>query len=256
VSKRRLVIAAVLAGSTQSEVARTYGVSQGWVSRLMTRYAAEGESAFEPRSRRPETSPNATDPEVVELIIRLRKELAGAGLDAGPETISWHLAQHHQVRVSRSTISRQLARAGLITLEPKKRPKSSHVRFEAAMPNECWQSDFTHYRLAGGAEVEIITWIDDCARYALHVSAHPRITGDIVLATFRETAGQHGIPASTLTDNGMVYTVRFSGGKGGRNSFEKQLRTWNVNQKNSRGNHPQTCGKVCEDLARCCTGPV
>lgn len=243
-SKRRLVIAAVLAGSTQSEVARTYGVSQGWVSRLMTRYAAEDELAFEPRSRRPKTSPNATDPEVVELIIRLRKELVGAGLDAGPETISWHLAQHHQVRVSRSTVSRHLVRAGLVTLEPKKRPKSSYIRFEAAMPNECWQSDFTHYRLAGGAEVEIITWLDDCTRYALHVSAHLRITGDIVCESFRETADQHGIPASTLTDNGMVYTVRFSGGKGGRNSFEKQLRTWNVDQKNSRGNHPQTCGKV------------
>jgi hypothetical protein len=32
-SKRRLVIAAVLAGQSQSEVARTYGVSQGWISR-------------------------------------------------------------------------------------------------------------------------------------------------------------------------------------------------------------------------------
>jgi transposase len=41
-SKRRLVIAAVLAGQSQSEVARTYGVSQGWISRLMTRHRAEG----------------------------------------------------------------------------------------------------------------------------------------------------------------------------------------------------------------------
>jgi hypothetical protein len=49
--------------------------------------------------------------------------------------------------------------------------------------------------------MEIISWLDDCTRYALHVSAHRRVTGPIVLATFRETAGQHGIPASTLTDN-------------------------------------------------------
>ena len=52
-SKRRLVITAVLAGSSQSETARTYGVSQGWISRLMTRYHAEGEAAFEPHSRAP-----------------------------------------------------------------------------------------------------------------------------------------------------------------------------------------------------------
>ena len=45
-----------------------------------------------------------------------------------------------------------------------------------------------------------------------------------MLATFREAAAQHGIPASTLTDNGMVYTTRFSGGRGGRNAFEHELR--------------------------------
>ena len=35
------------------QVARDYGVSKGWVSKLVARYRAEGDSAFEPRSRRP-----------------------------------------------------------------------------------------------------------------------------------------------------------------------------------------------------------
>jgi hypothetical protein len=67
-----------------------------------------------------------------------------------------------------------------------------------------------------------------------------------VKATFRKTAGQHGIPASTLTDNGMVYTVRLAGigRQGGRNGFEQQLADWHVTQKNSRPSHPTTCGKV------------
>jgi transposase InsO family protein len=117
------------------------------------------------------------------------------------------------------------------------------------MPNETWQSDFTHYRLtqhdgSGGADVEIVTWLDDCSRYALSVTAHVRVTGPIVLATFRATLTQHGIPASTLTDNGMVYTARFAGGRGGRNGFEHELRQLHVTQKNSRPNHPTTCGKV------------
>lgn len=59
------------------------------------------------------------------MIVRARKGLTAAGLDAGPETIAWHLAHHHGPRVARSTISRHLAAAGLITPEPKKRPKSS-----------------------------------------------------------------------------------------------------------------------------------
>jgi hypothetical protein len=59
-SKARLVITAVVReGRSQGEVARACGVSQGWVSRLVARYRAEGEAAFEPRSRRPKTSPNA-----------------------------------------------------------------------------------------------------------------------------------------------------------------------------------------------------
>jgi hypothetical protein len=92
--------------------------------------------------------------------------------------------------------------------------------------------------------VEIITWLDDHSRYALHVSAHLRITGPIVVASFRETAAQHGYPASTLTDNGMVYTTRFAGGRGGRTSLEHELRRLDIVQKNSRPNHPTTCRKA------------
>src|SRR5439155_159706 len=108
--------------------------------------------------------------------------------------------------------------------------------------NECWQADFTHYRLTRldgtpGDDVEILSWLDDHARYALSVTAHPRVTGPIVLAAFRQTVAQHGIPASTLTDNGMVYTTRLAGGKGGRNGLEAELRRLHVTQKNSRPNH-------------------
>ena len=250
-SKARLVITAVvLEHRQQAEVARSYGISEGWVSKLVARYRAEGEAAFEPRSRRPHTSPTATPTETVDLILELRDKLTTAGLDAGPDTIAWHLTQHHHTVVSVATISRYLTRAGLVVPEPKKKPKSSYIRFQASMPNETWQSDFTHYPLTDTETfpkgIEIITWLDDCTRYALHVSAHRAITTAIVTASFRKAAGQHGIPASTLTDNGMVYTVRLAGlgRQGGRNGFEQQLRDWHVVQKNSRPNHPTTCGKV------------
>ncbi|HEX5919712.1 MAG TPA: IS481 family transposase [Nocardioides sp.] len=244
-SKARLVITALFVeNQTPSEVAARYGVHRSWVYRLKARYEAEGDAAFEPRSRRPKTSPTATAAETVELVLALRKQLTESGHDAGADTIAWHLAQRHGVRLSKATAHRILARHGEITPEPKKRPKSSYLRFEAEQPNETWQSDFTHYRLATGADVEIITWLDDHSRYALHTSAHHRITAHIVLTTFTETAGQHGYPASTLTDNGMVYTVRFAGGKGGRSKLEHELRRLNIVQKNSRPNHPTTCGKV------------
>jgi transposase InsO family protein len=243
-SKRRLVIAAVLAGQSQSEVARTYGVSQGWISRLMARYRADGEAAFEPLSRAPKTSPTASRPETVELVLGLRKQLEGAGLDAGADTIGWHLAHHHGTTVSRATINRILVRAGTVTPDPSKRPKSSYIRFEADQPNETWQSDFTHYRLTDATDVEILTWLDDCSRYALSVTAHARVTGPVVLATFRKAVASHGAPTSTLTDNGMVFTTRFAGGRGGRNHLETELRDLHITQKNGQPNHPQTQGKV------------
>jgi transposase InsO family protein len=244
-SKARLVITAVVVeGRTQGEVARAYGVSQGWISRLVARHRAEGEAAFWPRSRRPSRSPTAIAAATVELIIRIRKELAEAGLDAGPDTICWHLAHRHGVGVSAATVARYLTRAGLVVAAPRKRPRSSYIRFAAELPNECWQSDVTHYPLADGTGAEILSWLDDCSRYALSVTAHVRVTGPIVAATFADTAAQHGIPASTLTDNAMVYTTRYSGGRGGRNAFEAQLRRLGVVQKNSRPNHPTTCGKA------------
>jgi transposase InsO family protein len=244
-SKARLVITAVVTeGRSQGEVARAYGVSQGWVSRLVARYRAEGEAAFEPRSRRPKTSPAAISDATADLIVRLRKELAGQGLDAGPDTICWHLEHHHGARVSAATVARYLTRAGLVVPEPRKRPKSSYIRFAARQPNECWQSDFTHYPLAGGTDTEILTWLDDHSRYALRVTAHHTVTGPVVLAAFRAACAAYGVPAATLTDNGMVFTTRFSGGRGGRNGLETELRQLGVKQKNGRPNHPQTQGKA------------
>jgi transposase InsO family protein len=249
-SKSSLVIAALFVEhQSPAEVAARYGVHRAWVYKLKARYEAEGETAMRPRSRRPKSSPTATPPGTVELVLRLRKQLAESGLDAGADTIGWHLRHHHATVVSRATINRILTRAGAVVSEPAKRPKSSYIRFQAAQPNECWQADFTHYRLTNsggdpGADVEILTWIDDCSRYALSVTAHARVTGPVVLATFRKTVASYGVPASTLTDNGMVFTTRFSGGKGGRNHLEHELRELNVTQKNGHPNHPQTQGKV------------
>ena len=249
-SKARLIITAVVVeGRSQHEVARAYGISQSWVSRLVARYRTDGEAAFQPRSRRPKTSPTAIGPATVTLISDLRGTLITAGLDAGPDTIAWHLAHHHNTRVSPATISRYLTRLGLTTPQPAKRPKASYQRFQAVLPNECWQADFTHYPLAGphdtaASDAEILTWLDDHSRYALDVTCHQPVTGPIVRDRFLATVARYGPPASTLTDNGTVFTTRFAGGRGGRNALETELRRHHVQQKNSRPNKPTTCGKV------------
>ena len=60
-SKARLVITALtVEQQTVAEVAARYGVHRSWVYGLKARYDDVGEAAFEPRSRRPHTSPTAT----------------------------------------------------------------------------------------------------------------------------------------------------------------------------------------------------
>jgi transposase InsO family protein len=246
VSKARLVITAVtVEGRSPTEVARTYRVARSWVYTLLARYRAEGDTAFEPRSRRPRTRPDATPAATVELVLALRTRLSEQGLDAGADTIAWHLEHHHQTTLSRATVYRIIRRAGLIAPEPKKKPKSAYIRFQAEQPNETWQADFTHHRLADGTDIEILTWLDDHSRYALSVTAHRPVTGPAVVNTFRHTIARHGTPFSTLTDNGLVFTTRLAhGGKTSRNGLENELVRLRVRQKNSRPNHPTTCGKV------------
>ena len=92
----RLVITAIyVEGCNKSEVAREYRVWRRWVQKLAARYEVEGEAAFEPRSRRPRSSPDQVSQELEEQIVALRKSLAGQGLDAGAATIAFHLAQRH-----------------------------------------------------------------------------------------------------------------------------------------------------------------
>ena len=241
-SKARVIVLSVVhQGLSQAEVARRYGVSWRWVHTLVQRYHEGGMAAVEPRSSRPHVSPQRIKEEVRTLILELRHELTTQSLYAGPETIQWHLEERGYLAPSTSTIRRVLVQAGLVVPQPKKRPHSSLHRFVADQPNETWQGDFTHWQLRDGSEVEIINWLDDHSRFLLSMTAHPRATGPLVVETFVACTNDYGAPASTLTDNGNVYTARFVGG---RNAFEYVLAALGIRQKNGHPAHPQTQGKI------------
>jgi transposase InsO family protein len=235
------VLSVVVQGLTKAEAARRYDVSWQWVHTLVSRYQAGGLEALEPRSRRPLSNARAAPDRVRARIVELRKQLDADGLDAGPITIACHLTAEAITAPSTSTIRRILHQAGLVVPAPKKRPRSSLRRFQADQPNECWQSDFTHWQLADGSGVEIIDWPDDHSRLLLSLTAFTRVTGADVVTSFTTNVNEYGQPASTLTDNGVVYTARFVGG---RNGFEYLLDTLRIQQKNGHPGHPQTQGKI------------
>jgi transposase InsO family protein len=238
---RYVVEAVVLEGRSYREVARSHGISKSWVAKVVGRFRAGGYPAIEPRSRAPKRTPHRTPFEVEDQVVALRKELTDLGVDAGAQTIHYHLETRGERIPSVSTIWRILRRRGFVTPQPHKRPRSSFIRFEATLPNECWQSDVTHWRLKDGTEVEIVNFIDDHSRLALASRVVATATVGEVLVAFREAGARWGFPAALLTDNGCVYTTWH---RGGPNVMQTELLALGIHYRHSRPYHPQTCGKV------------
>jgi transposase InsO family protein len=239
---RYLVEAHLVEGRSVSELAAAHGVHRSWIYKLVARYREGGYEALEPRSRAPRSNPHRTSEEVVEAVVSLREQLLSQGHDCGAETIAHHLARQGLDRVpSVSTIWRILRREGLVRRQPQKRPRSSLIRFCAELPNEMWQADITHWRLAGGEHVEILNMIDDHSRLFLASRALPTFKAADVVDVFRAAIALHGAPASLLCDNGAVFTAA---PRGGKVLLQLEMERLGILAKNSRPYHPQTCGKV------------
>ena len=170
---RYLVEAHVLEGRLVSELAAAHGVHRSWIYKLLARYREGGVEALQPRSRRPRSCSHGTPKAVVLEIVALRHQLADEGHDCGAATIAYHLAKRIEEAPSTATIWRILKRQGLIVPQPQKRPRCSLIRFEADLPNETWQTDITHWRLAGSEHAEILNFIDDHSRLFLASDAYP-----------------------------------------------------------------------------------
>ena len=234
------VNAVLVEGRSVRAVAQATGTSKSWVHRHVQLYRAGGETALEPLRRRPKRPPALSAPEVEDEIVWWRKHLGDAGFDAGARTIRYHLLQAHDSVPALSTVHRVLRRRGLVVDQPQKRPRSSWIRFEAALPNECWQTDMTHWR-AGGEDVEILHFVDDCSRVALSSKVLTVASAADALELFYATAATWGLPASVLSDNGAIYTAHYRGAAG---ALEIDLAALGIGFKHGKPYHPQTQGKI------------
>lgn len=245
-SQKNLVIvrSVVDQGLTITQAAAKFGVSRQWVHRLVQRYQSGGAAAVLPQSKAPKSRPHTTTEAVRTRVIGLRQALVADGADAGPETIAWYLDREGFQVPSTSTIQRILRTAGLVTPQPKKRPKSSYIRFQAELPNGCWQADITYWFLADGTRVEILDFLDDHSRLLLTIQAKALWTSADVVTVMDALISTYGPPAATLTDNGMVFTARFTARPGAKNGFEKLLAAHQIQQRNGAPGHPQTQGKI------------
>ena len=242
VDKGRFLIETHLrTGRSIAELAAAHGVHRSWLYKLLARYRAEGDAGLEPRSKRPRSSPTRIVDRYEDAIVGLRKELLDGGFDAGAETIRFHLLQRGDAP-STSTIWRVLKARGFVTPQPHKRPKSSYVRFEADLPNECWQADVTHVTVADGAVFEVLNILDDHSRVCVESRAFLTTRSPDVVRALHRAAQTWGYPEAFLTDNGAIFTSSMRGNTHG--AIEPELLGLGIRSKHSRPYHPQTCGKV------------
>ncbi len=122
-------------------------------------------------------------------------------------------------------------------------PLSSFIRFEAALPNEMWQSDITHWQLADGSGVEILNYLDDHSRLLLACDVFSTVKGARRGGEpSTSPAPPMAYPAALLTDNGAVFS-----GKSRRRQGIAGVGAGTVGNQTSPTPgpyHPQTCGKV------------
>jgi transposase InsO family protein len=211
-------------------------VSASWLFKLLRRYRLEGAGGLECRSKRPKTSPTRIADLYEDEIVAMRKELLDFGVDAGAETIRFHLLERHKSAPSVSTIWRVLKARGFVTPQPHKRPKSSFVRFAADLPNECWQADMTHVALENGQVFEVLNVIDDHSRLCVASRAMRVVRSTDVIRVLHMSATTWGYPASFLTDNGMIFTTRARHRLAG--GVEAELFALGITAKHSRPYHP------------------
>lgn len=226
-----------------TRVSSECGITPTTFYKYAQRYRAEGLAGFEPRSRRPHSSPNKTPAALEEAIVVLRKELADAGLDHGATTIQWHLGRDRRFEravPSVATVHRTLVRRGFVTPQPRKRPKSSWCRFEAPAPNEMWQIDTIDWTIAVGV-AKVFNILDDHSRVACRSRAAAEATAEAAWTTFCQAAQRWGLPAGVLSDNGLCFSGKL---RGFEVLFEANLRDGGITPITARPYHPQTTGKV------------
>ncbi|QRQ78326.1 integrase core domain-containing protein [Glutamicibacter protophormiae] len=195
---------------TISEFCKTQKISRSIFYRIRERATQESAGALHPRSRAPREPSRRYGPEVINELVRIRKELKKDGWDYGPKTI------HYEATIqddfpggqipSVATIARLLACVGHVERSPRKRPKSSYVPFVRSTAMALWQLDAFEFRTLSDQVVTVYQLIDDATRFDVGSSAYARHenSGDAqqVLA---QAINAYGPPKEVLSDNSKAF---------------------------------------------------
>ena len=239
--QRYRAVLEVLAGVPVTEAAERYGVSRQSVHAWLARYRDEGPPGLVDRSHKVHAHPWQIPAELESAVCELRR----AHRKWGPKRLVFEMGRRGLGTVTRSTVYRVLIRNQLIEPRSRRRRRQDYIRWERPVPMQLWQLDVTASAfLAGGAEVKIVTGIDDHSRYCVIATAVRRATARPVCRAFIEAMTVYGVPEEVLTDNGTVFTGRFIKPRPAEVLFERICRENGIIARRTKPRSPTTTGKI------------
>jgi len=226
-----------------AQLCREQGISRKAYYEYRARFMADGIEGLLPRSRRPVSSPGATPPEMIELLLAKHDALVADGWDGGARSVrNWLLLEGVEGLPSWRTVHKYLADHGRTEPTPTKRPRSSFKRFRALRPNGMWQIDGFEWQLEDRSKVHVIRVQDDHSRMVLASVVDDAEDGVSAWACMLKAMDRHGKPAILLSDNGSAFSARRRKG-GSFSDLEARLSLIGVVCKTGRSRRPQTQGK-------------
>lgn len=202
------VLAVISGGETVTDVAARFGVSRQTVHSWLARYEAGGLENLGDRSHRPRSCPHQMPARVEAQLAELRR----AHPAWGPRRLAFELARDGIAPApSESAAYRALVRLNLIDPAARRPRDRRWKRWERGAPMELWQMDVVGgFVLADGTRAKALTGVDDHSRFCVSAHLMIRETSQQVCAGLAGALAAYGVPGQILTDNGKVFTGRFS----------------------------------------------
>jgi transposase InsO family protein len=176
--------------------------------RWLARYEGDGLEGLNNRSHRPAHCPHQTSPAVEAMVLEMRRGHSYWGA----RRIAFELVRKRvEPAPSESAVYRCLVRAAVIDPMTRRRRRETWKRWERGAPMELWQLDVVHgFALADGSAAKALTGIDDHSRFCVSACLMSRERTQAVCDGFSSAMRTYGVPVQVLTDNGKVFTGRFT----------------------------------------------
>ena len=164
---------------------------------------------------------------------------------AGAAALRESIRDQTGMNIPNGTIHSMLRDEGMAEAHPKKNRRRKWVRYERRYSNSMWHTDWKQIRGGMHDGRWFLCYEDDASRFVTGYGIFDAATTENALAVLEEAIGNHGRPASIMTDHGsQFYANEKENAARGASRFEKRLVELGIRQVLAGVNHPQTNGKL------------